>query len=159
MENKYRSHYCGNLTEKDIDKTVRVAGFVTNIRDHGGVIFVDVRDETGVVQIVSNDDKMFLSLTKESSVTLKGKIRKRDEETYNPKLATGTIEILVDEFTVLGKANNELPFEIQTSTSVNEELRLKYRYLDMRNNKVHNNIKFRSEVLKFIRNKMDDYSK
>ena len=153
--NKYRTNYCGELSEKNLDEKVRVAGFVENIRDHGGVIFVDVRDESGTVQIVSNDDTIFDGLTRESSVTLEGVVRKRDEETYNPKLKTGTIEILIDDIEVLGKAKNELPFEIITSTSVNEETRLKYRYLDMRNKKVHDNIKFRSEVLKFIRKKMD----
>ena len=156
MNNKYRNHYCGNLSEENLKETVRIAGFVENIRDHGGVIFIDVRDETGTIQVVSNDDSIFEGLTRESSVTLEGIVRKRDEETYNPKLKTGTIEILIDEIEVLGKAKNELPFEIITSTSVNEETRLKYRYLDMRNKKVHDNIKFRSEVLKFIRNKMDD---
>ncbi len=155
MENKYRNHYCGKLNEDHLDQTVRVAGWVENIRDHGGVIFVDVRDETGVVQVVSNDDSVFEGLTRESSVTLEGIVRKRDEETYNLKIATGTIEILIEEIEVLGKAKNELPFEIVTSTSVNEEVRLKYRYLDMRNKKVHDNIKFRSNVLKFLRNKMD----
>ena len=155
MENKYRNHYCGDLTEKNIGEVVRVAGFIENIRDHGGVIFIDVRDETGIIQVVSNDDSIFDGITKESSVSLEGIIRKRDEETYNLKIKTGTIEILVDKFEVLGKSKNELPFEIMTSTSVNEELRLKYRYLDMRNKRVHDNIKFRSEVLKFIRNKMD----
>lgn len=155
MGNKYRDHYCGKLTLEDLDKTVRVAGWVENIRDHGGVIFVDVRDETGVIQVVSNDDSIFDGLTRESTVTLEGTVRKRDEETYNPKIATGMIEVLIEEIEVLGKAKNELPFEVVTSTSVNEEVRLKYRYLDMRNKKVHDNIKFRSEVLKFIRNKMD----
>lgn len=154
--NKYRTHYCGKLTEENLKEKVRVAGFIENIRDHGGVIFVDVRDETGTVQVVSNDDSIFEGLTKESSVTLEGAVRKRDEETYNPKLKTGTIEILIDQIEVLGKAKNELPFEIITSTSVNEETRLKYRYLDMRNKKVHDNLKFRSEVLKYIRNKMDN---
>lgn len=156
MNNKYRNHYCGELSEENLKETVRIAGFVENIRDHGGVIFIDVRDETGTIQVVSNDDSIFAGLTRESSVTLEGIVRKRDEETYNPKLKTGTIEILIDEIEVLGKAKNELPFEIITSTSVNEETRLKYRYLDMRNKKVHDNITFRSEVLKFIRNKMDD---
>ena len=153
--NKYRTNYCGELSEANLDEKVRVAGFIENIRDHGGVIFVDVRDETGTVQAQSNDDSLFEGLTRESSVTLEGIIRKRDEETYNPKLKTGTIEISIDKIEVLGKAKNELPFEIITSTNVNEEVRLKYRYLDMRNKKVHDNIKFRSEVLKFIRNKMD----
>jgi len=155
MNNKYRNHYCGKLSEENLNEKVKIAGFIENIRDHGGVIFVDVRDETGIIQIVSNDDSIFDGLTKESTVTLEGTVRKRDEETYNPKLKTGTIEILIEQLEILSKAKNELPFEIISSTSVNEETRLKYRYLDMRNKKVHDNIKFRSEVLKFIRNKMD----
>ena len=152
---KYRDLYCGKVTEKDIDKEIKLAGWIANIRDHGGVIFVDLRDETGYIQLVSNDDDMFNGLTKESSVTVKGKIRKRAEEDYNDKITTGTIEVLVSNIEVLGKAPNELPFEIKTSTNVNEETRLKYRYLDLRNEKVHENIKLRSEVLKFLRNKMD----
>jgi len=155
MENIYRNIYCGEIDEKQIGKTLKVAGWVENIRDHGGVIFVDVRDETGTVQIVSNDDSIFNGLTKESTVTLEGIVRMRDEENFNPKLKSGTVEILIEKFEILGKANNEFPFEIISSTNVNEELRLKYRYLDMRNKKVHDNIKFRSEILKFIRNKMD----
>ncbi len=153
--NIYRTVYCGELRENNIDETVKVAGFVENIRDHGGVIFVDVRDETGVIQIVSNDDSIFDGLTRESTVTLEGIVRRRDEENYNPKLETGTIEVLTKKFEVLGHANNELPFEIISSTNVNEEVRLKYRYLDLRNSKVHENIKFRSEVIKFLRTKMD----
>ena len=155
MNKKYRTIYCGDITEKEIDKEVRIAGWVENIRDHGGVIFVDVRDEHGTVQVVSNDDSIFNGLTRESSVTILGKIRKRAEEDYNDKIATGTIELVVSDLKVLGKAPNELPFEIKTSTSVNEETRLKYRYLDLRNEKVHSNIKLRSEILKFLRNKMD----
>ena len=155
MNNKYRTIYCGDITEDNIGSEVRVAGWVENIRDHGGVIFVDVRDEHGVVQVLSNDDSIFNGLTRESSVTILGSIRKRDEEDYNDKISTGTIELVVSDLEVLGKAPNELPFEIKTSTSVNEETRLKYRYLDLRNEKVHSNIKLRSEVLKFLRNKMD----
>ena len=151
----YRDIYCGEVSEEFLDKTVKVAGWVENIRDHGGVIFVDLRDETGTVQIVSNDDSIFDHLTKESTISLEGIVRKRDEENYNLKIKTGTVEILTEKYDILGKCKNELPFEVITSTNVNEELRLKYRYLDMRNKKVHDNIKFRSEVLKFIRNKMD----
>lgn len=153
--NKYRNIRPGEITEEHIGKTLRVAGWVENIRDHGGVIFVDLRDETGTVQIVSNDDSIFENLTRESAISLEGVVRMRDEENFNPKISTGKIEILIDKFDMLSKANNELPFEILTSTNVNDEVRLKYRYLDMRNKKVHDNIKFRSEVLKFLRNKMD----
>ena len=153
---KYRTQYINELSEQSIGNSVKVCGFVENIRDHGGVIFVDVRDETGILQIVSNDDSIFNGLTKESSVTLSGKIRMRDEENFNPKISTGTIEILVDSFEVLGKANNELPFEIITSTNVNEEVRLKYRYLDLRNPKVHENILFRSKVIRYLRDVMEE---
>ena len=153
--NIYRNIRPGEITEDHIGKTLRVAGWVENIRDHGGVIFVDLRDETGTVQIVSNDDSIFENLTRESAISLEGVVRMRDEENFNLKISTGKIEILIDKFEMLSKANNELPFEILTSTNVNDEVRLKYRYLDMRNKKVHDNIKFRSEVLKFLRNKMD----
>ena len=153
--NIYRNIYPGDINEDTLGKTVKVAGWVANIRDHGGVIFVDLRDETGTVQIVSNDDSMFNHLTKESSISVEGVVRMRDRENFNPKIKSGTVEILISKLTVLGKANNELPFEIITSTNVNEEVRLKYRYLDLRNPKVHENIKFRSEVIKFLRNKMD----
>ena len=158
MNNKYRNIYCGKVTEESIDKEVKVAGWIANIRDHGGVVFVDLRDETGVVQLVSNDDTMFNDLTKESSVTVTGTVRKRNEEDYNDKISTGTIEVLVSSIEVLGKAPNELPFEIITSTNVSEDIRLKYRYLDLRNEKVRNNINLRADVLKFLRNKMDSLS-
>ena len=155
MNNKYRNVYCGKVEESHIDKEIKVAGWIANIRDHGGVVFVDLRDETGVVQLVSNDDSMFNDLTKESSVTVTGTVRKRNEEDYNDKIATGTIEILVSSIEVLGSAPNELPFEIITSTNVSEDIRLKYRYLDLRNDKVRNNINLRAKVLKFLRDKMD----
>ena len=155
MCEKYRSIYCGCVSESDIGSVVRIAGWVENIRDHGGVIFVDVRDEEGTVQLVSNNDKIFDGLTRESAVTVSGTVRKRDEDDYNPRLKTGTVEILVDDIKVLGAAPHELPFEIMSSTSVSEDVRLKYRYLDLRNEKVHKNIKLRSEVLKYIRHKMD----
>ena len=136
MNNKYRNIYCGEVTETDIDKDIRVAGWIANIRDHGGVIFVDLRDETGIVQLVSNDNSIFDCLTKESSVTVTGTVRKRNEEDYNDHINTGTIEILVSNIEVLGKAPNELPFEVITSTNVSEDIRLKYRYLDLRNENV-----------------------
>ena len=156
MCDEYRSIYCGSISESDIGEVVKIAGWVENIRDHGGVIFVDIRDEKGTVQLVSNDDHIFDGLTRESTVTVSGKVRKRAEEDYNPRLATGTVEILVDAIEVLSAAPHELPFEIMSSTTVSEDVRLKYRYLDLRNEKVHRNIKLRSEVLKYIRNKMDD---
>ena len=155
MENIYRTIYCGDITEKNDKESVRIAGWVENIRDHGGVIFVDIRDEHGVVQVVSNDDSIFDGLTRESSITISGTVRMRAEEDYNDRLKTGKIEVLVDKLEILGKAKNTLPFEIMTSKEVSEETRLKYRYLDLRNEKVHNMVKLRADVLKFLRNKMD----
>ena len=159
MANKYRTHKCSELTEKLVDKKVRVAGFVENIRDHGGVIFLDLRDMTGVVQVVSNDDSIFDGITRESSITIEGTIRKRNEEDYNSRISTGTIELLVSDLEVLGKANNVLPFEVMTSHEVNEDTRLKYRYLDLRNPKVKDSILFRVKVIDFLRNLMkeEDY--
>ncbi len=151
QKNKYKDTVLGELREKDIDREVRIAGWIENIRDHGGVIFVDVRDMSGTVQLVSNDDNMFLHLTRESSVTVKGKVRARNEDDYNPRLETGKIEILVEEIKVLGKSKNVLPFEVMTSHEVNEDVRLKYRYLDLRNPKVKEKIIFRNKVINFLR--------
>ena len=134
MANKYRTHKCSELTEKLVDKKVRVAGFVENIRDHGGVIFLDLRDMTGVVQVVSNDDSIFDGITRESSITIEGTIRKRNEEDYNSRISTGTIELLVSDLEVLGKANNVLPFEVMTSHEVNEDTRLKVEVIDFLRN-------------------------
>ncbi len=157
MKNKYRDHYCDKLTEKEIGKTVKVAGFVENIRDHGGVLFLDLRDYTGEIQIVSNIEGIFDKITKQSSMSITGKIRKRSPEDYNAKISTGTIELLVEkeeDLVTLGKAKNVLPFEVATSKEVSEDTRLKYRYLDLRNPKVRKNIIFRTEVIDFIRKLM-----
>ena len=154
--NKYRTIYCGKVTKEDIGKVIRIAGFVENIRDHGGIIFVDIRDESGSIQTVSNDEKIFDHITRESSITLLGTVRLRSEDTINTRLATGELELLVTELEVLGKANNELPFEIMTSKEVKEDIRLKYRYLDLRNEKVHENIVFRSKVISYLREKMSN---
>jgi aspartyl-tRNA synthetase len=154
--NQYRTHLCGEVNEKDIGKEIRVAGWVENIRDHGGVKFVDLRDHYGVVQIVIYDDSLLENVTKESTITASGKVVLRDEDTVNPKISTGTVEVKVSTLTVLGKALSNLPFEIETSTDTKEDVRLKYRYLDLRNPKVHNNIVLRSQVISFLRKKMTD---
>ena len=155
-ENTYRTHYCGELRETDIDKSVRVAGWVENIRDHGGVMFLDIRDHYGVVQVVVHDDRLLEGINKECTVTVSGKVTKRDEDTINPKIATGTVEIHSESITVLGKSKQNLPFEIQTSTEVKEDVRLRYRFLDLRNKKVHNNIVMRSQLISFLRQKMTE---
>ncbi len=154
-ENKYRNCYCGEINNDFIGKDVKISGWIENIRDHGGVIFLDIRDEKGVVQVVSNDDTMFNGLTRESTICLTGNVRKREEEDFNARLKSGEVEVVAKKIEVLGKARNVLPFEVMTSKEVNEEIRLKYRYLDLRNKKVHDNIIFRSEVIKFLRQEME----
>ena len=154
-ENIYRNCYCGDINNDSIGKSVKIAGWIENIRDHGGVIFLDIRDEHGTVQVVSNDNSIFEGLTRESAITLTGNVRKRNEEDYNPRIASGEVEVVVDNIEVLGKCKNVLPFEVITSREVNEETRLKYRYLDLRNKKVHDNIIFRSKVINFLRNEME----
>lgn len=152
----YRDVNLGQLSEKDIDKEVKVAGWVENIRDHGGVSFVDLRDMYGVLQVVMRNTDLLKGLQKEDCVTISGKMEKRDEETYNPKIPTGTIELEAHSIEVLGKVYRQLPFEVATSKETREDLRLKYRYLDLRNRKVLDNMKFRSEVIAFLRSKMSE---
>lgn len=154
--NQYRTHLCGEVSENDIGKEVRVAGWVENIRDHGGVKFIDLRDHYGVVQIVVYDEALLENVNKECSLTASGVIVRRDEDTVNPKLFTGTVELKVKELTVLGKAQNVLPFEVNASKDTKEDVRLKYRYLDLRNPKVHQNIVLRSQILSFFRSKMTE---
>ncbi|MBQ5687601.1 MAG: Asp-tRNA(Asn)/Glu-tRNA(Gln) amidotransferase GatCAB subunit C, partial [Ruminococcus sp.] len=154
--NIYRTVSCGELREENIGQQVRVAGWVENIRDHGGVMFLDIRDEYGVLQVVVHDDNLLKNINKECTVTLSGEVVKRDEETINKKIATGMVEVHTEDITVLGKCKNVLPFEVATSTNTGEDVRLKYRFLDLRNPKVHNNIMFRSQVISFLRKKMTE---
>ena len=153
--NKYRTHSCGDISENDIGNEVRVSGWVENIRDHGGVMFIDLRDQYGTVQIVVYNDSLLEGVTKESSVCISGTVVKRSEDTYNAKIATGTVEVDAKTLEILGKAA-PLPFEPQSSLETKEDVRLKYRYLDLRNTKVHNNIVLRSEIISFLRKKMTD---
>lgn len=154
--NQYRTVTCGELREENIGQEVRVAGWVENIRDHGGVMFLDIRDQYGVLQVVVHNDELLNGINKECTVTLSGKVVKRDEETINSKIATGYVEVHTDDITVLGKCKNVLPFEVATSTNTSEEVRLKYRFLDLRNQKVHNNIMLRSQIITFLRAKMNE---
>ncbi len=154
--NKYRSNTCGELTIDDLGKEVTLSGFVATIRDHGGVMFLDLRDDTGITQVVVHDESMLNHVSKESVIKVKGEVIRRDEETINPKIKTGEIEIMCQELEVLSEKKANLPFEIEESLKSNEEVRVKYRYLDMRNQKVHNTMALRSKVLHFLRNKMTD---
>ncbi|MGN0412823.1 MAG: aspartate--tRNA ligase [Lachnospiraceae bacterium] len=154
--NIYRDVNIGEISEADIDKTLKVAGWVENIRDHGGVSFIDLRDMYGVLQVVLRDTELLKGITKENCISIEGIIEKRDEETYNPKIPTGTIELDAKKITTLGKVYKQLPFEVMTSKETREDVRLKYRYLDLRNTKVKDNIIFRSKVISFLREKMTE---
>lgn len=156
--NKYRTIMISDIENDMVGKKIIVSGWVQNIRDHGGVLFLDLRDTSGVLQTVSNDDSIFKGLAKETVIRLKGILRKRDEDTINKKIKSGEVELLISELDVLGESLHELPFEIMSSKQVSEDVRLKYRYLDMRNDKVKDNILLRSEILHFLRNKMYDLS-
>ena len=154
--NQYHTHFCGEVSENDIGKEVRVAGWVENIRDHGGVQFIDLRDHYGVVQIVIHDEAMLNNINKECTLTAKGKVVLRDEDTINPKIPTGTVEIRVEDLTVLGKVTAPLPFDVDASRETKEDVRLKYRYLDLRNPKVHRNIVLRAQLISYLRQKMTE---
>ena len=154
--NIYRSVTCGDIRENHIGQEVRLAGWVENIRDHGGVMFLDLRDEYGVTQVVVHDDSLLAGVNRECTVTVSGKVVKRDEDTINRKIATGTVEVHAATLEVLGKCKNNLPFEVVSSTATNEDIRLKYRFLDLRNPKVHRNILLRSQVIAFLRAKMQE---
>lgn len=150
----YRDRLLNQISEGDVGTTIQVAGWVENIRDHGGVSFVDLRDMYGVLQVVMRDTTLLEGLNKEDCISIEGKIEHRDEETYNPKIPTGTIELEAHKVEVLGKVYQQLPFEVMTSKETREDLRLKYRYLDMRNKKVMDNMLFRSKVIQFLREEM-----
>lgn len=153
-ENIYRSVYCGKVDRSYIGKEVRVCGWVNSIRNLGSLLFITLRDETGIVQLISEESDKFINLTKESTVTVSGIVRKRDGDMINKNMATGEIEIVINTLNILGLCENVLPFEISRSKESLEDTRLKYRYLDLRNESVHNNILFRSKVIDFIRETM-----
>lgn len=152
----YRDITMKEISEQHIGQTLQVAGWVENIRDHGGVSFVDLRDMYGVLQVVMRDTTLLDGITKEMCLSIEGIVEKRDEDTYNPRIPTGTIELEAKKVTVLGKVYHQLPFEIMTSKETREDVRLKYRYLDLRNAKVKDNIIFRSQVISFLRQKMTE---
>ena len=155
-ENIFRTHNCGELRESDIGKKVRLSGFVDTIRDHGGVQFVDLRDNYGRTQVVVHDESLLKGISKETVIKIEGEVIRRDEETINEKLPTGLVEVVCENLELLSSRAEQIPFEIDLSKETNEEVRLKYRYLDLRNPEVNKNIKLRGEVLHFLRNKMYD---
>ncbi|MBQ6894285.1 MAG: aspartate--tRNA ligase [Clostridia bacterium] len=151
-----RTHTCNELNTDHIGQKVTLTGWISTIRDHGGVLFVDLRDHYGVTQIVFSDDSMISGMSKETVVLVEGTVTKRDEETINSKISTGLIEVRADKIEVLGPCQLGLPFEIDASTLTREEVRLKYRYLDLRNGKIHDNIVLRSKILSYLRRQMED---
>lgn len=156
MKNKYRTIYCGEVTTANIGKEIRVAGWLEQKRNLGSLVFMTLRDETGVIQLISEDIESFKDITRESTMTVTGTVRHRAEGMTNPNMKTGEVEVLVSAFEVLGEALNVLPFEINRSTDAFEDTRLKYRYLDLRNPKVHDRILFRTEVLDYMRKIMKE---
>lgn len=156
MSELYRSKTMDQISEQDIEKEMKLAGWVENIRDHGGVSFIDLRDMYGMMQVVFRNTELLKGIRKEQCISVQGKIRHRDEETYNPKIPTGTIELEVSEVEILGKVYKDLPFEVTASKEIREDVRLKYRYLDLRNRKVKENMLFRSKVTRHIRGKMEE---
>ena len=150
----YRDRLLNQISESDVGSEIQVAGWIENIRDHGGVSFIDLRDMYGVLQVVMRDTSLLDGLNKEDCISVSGKMEHRDEETFNPKIPTGTIELEAQKVEVLGKVYQQLPFEVMTSKETREDLRLKYRYLDLRNKKVMDNMVFRSKAISFLREKM-----
>ena len=156
--NQYRTHTCNEIDVNDIGKDVKIAGFVQTIRNHGGVVFLDIRDMYGITQAVTSgrdEDVNFAShIPIESTVSIEGTVRKRSEDTINPKIKTGLVEVFIKKIEVLGKRTENLPFEINKNQEVREDLRLKYRYLDIRNDKIKNNLIFRAKVIQYLREQM-----
>ena len=156
--NEYKTHNCNEISLEDVGKKVRIAGWVETIRDFGGLVFLDIRDMYGITQVVTSgkeDDVDFAShIPVESTVTVYGTVKKRDEETINPKLKTGLVEIQIEEINILGKRTKNLPFEVNSEQDIREDLRLQYRFLDLRNKRLQDNLKLRAEVLQFLRTEM-----
>lgn len=155
MQSIYRTITADKLTESLIGAHVTMCGWVENIRDHGGVSFIDLRDFYGVVQVVMREKSLLDGIGREDCISVTGPIEARDEETYNPKIPTGTIELGCKSVRILGKVKRPLPFEVLTSKETREDIRLKYRFLDMRNRKVKENIVFRAKVISFLRSQME----
>ena len=154
--NKYRTHTCGQPSKNEVGQTIKLAGWVDTIRDHGGVIFIDLRDHYGVCQVVVNDEGLAKGLGREFVITAAGVLRERAADTVNSKLATGEVELRADKIEILSRSERQLPFEIGASTQTREDVRLKYRFLDLRNPKVHENIVTRSKITNFLREKMQE---
>ena len=156
--NMYRTHTCGELRTADVDKKVKLAGWIQTTRDMGGIVFIDLRDQYGITQLVSPDDQEMVNklsrIPTESTISVTGLVKLRDEETINKNIATGEVEVKIESVEILGKRTKSLPFEVNTNQEVREDLRLQYRFLDIRNDRVKNNILLRAQVIQFLREQM-----
>ena len=151
---QYRTHNISQITEALDGQRIKVAGWVENIRDHGGVMFIDLRDHYGVLQIVMNNEELLKGIGKEFCISVEGNLRKRTPDSYNPKIITGTVELVAESIEILGAVTERLPFDVQTAAETKEELRLKYRFLDLRNRELHDRIVLRSKVIAYMREVM-----
>ncbi|MCL2804770.1 MAG: aspartate--tRNA ligase [Treponema sp.] len=154
--NQYRTHTCGALREEHVGQTVKLSGWVDTIRDHGGVTFIDLRDQFGITQIVLHDENSVRQISKESVITVSGPVKKRNAETVNARIKTGTIEVHSESVVMQSKAVRALPFEISESKNTREEVRLKNRFLDLRNPAVKENILLRAKIISFLRTGMQE---
>ncbi len=154
----FRTHTCGELRLADVEKEVKICGFVETIRDLGGLVFLDIRDMYGITQVVTSGKEDIVDFSSripiQSSVCVEGTVRKRDPETYNPAIETGEVEVVIKKINVLGKRTKMLPFEVNKEQEVREDLRLKYRFLDLRSSKLQQNLILRAKVLQYLRSQM-----
>lgn len=154
----FRTHTCGDLRISDVGKDVKICGFVETIRDLGGLVFLDIRDMYGITQVVTAGKEDIVDFSSripiESSVCIEGTVRKREPETYNPNISTGEVEVVIKDVVVLGKRTKMLPFEVNKNKEIREDLRLKYRFLDLRSSKLQQNLILRAKVIQFLRNQM-----
>ncbi|WP_440909238.1 aspartate--tRNA ligase [Candidatus Pelagibacter sp.] len=158
--NKYRTHTCSQLTKKEVGSKVKISGWINKKRDHGNLLFIDLRDNYGITQcIIDQENKNFKEIEKlqlETVVKIEGSVLERTTETVNKEISTGEIEVSIDEFEVLGTCK-ELPMPVFSDQEYAEEIRLKYRFLDLRRKKIHENILLRSKVISFIREQMNKF--
>ena len=158
FKTEYRTHNCNELRLADVGKEVKISGFVETIRDLGGLVFLDIRDMYGVTQVVTSAEDKDVDFAShipiESTVCVTGTVKKRDPETYNPNIETGEVEVKIKDIVILGKRTKNLPFEINGNQDVREDLRLQYRFLDLRGNKLKNNLILRAQVIQFLRSQM-----
>lgn len=158
FKTEYRTHNCNELRLADVGKEVKISGFVETIRDLGGLVFLDIRDMYGVTQVVTSAEDKDVDFAShipiESTVCVTGTVKKREPETYNPNIETGEVEVKIKDIVILGKRTKNLPFEINGNQDVREDLRLQYRFLDLRGNKLKNNLVLRAQVIQFLRSQM-----